>query len=452
MKKKSYKTLLWGLDQKGTAIGVKEIEKDSAIEIIEWYGDFKNGSHVTRDYLQLMKGNIPIDKNISTIKNLNTDIITKNHAQILEMMSRSSVNLTSSPFDLIDLSFRFFHYFSAIIKSNNINLIIFNNIPHEAPSFILYLLAYYSNLKIIIFCQLPFSNLHLAFNAIDHYGSLDKAYHNESLCIPNISLQPTLFYMKPVKLNLFSKLYSKVKNSYRCIFLYGLLLRLLCYKNKSHSLLTKAHLLQQFDSDFNSTISKDFKLDKLNFVYFALHLQPEMTTSALGDDYCDQLLAIEKLREIIPDDWHIVVKENPKQGFYRRGHHFFKRLKEIKNIIYLSTYDSLELITRSRFVATISGTVGWEAICNNKKVLIFGHTWYKNFPGVIFYNETVTVSQLLEDTNLHADILKCFDKFIKKTHLGVIDPAYEQIVSNYNDTQNNLNVSNSLRKILEVIQ
>ena len=42
---------------------------------------------------------------------------------------------------------------------------------------------------------------------------------------------------------------------------------------------------------------------KLNFVYFPLHLQPEMTVDTIGGIYRDQILVIEKIRNIIPDDW-----------------------------------------------------------------------------------------------------------------------------------------------------
>ena len=67
-------------------------------------------------------------------------------------------------------------------------------------------------------------------------------------------------------------------------------------------------------------------------MYFALQLQPEMTTSALGGPFKDQALAIETLARLLPPGVRILVKENPKQGAYQRGPMFFHRLARIPGV------------------------------------------------------------------------------------------------------------------------
>ena len=49
------------------------------------------------------------------------------------------------------------------------------------------------------------------------------------------------------------------------------------------------------------------------FVYFALHFEPERTTNPDGGFFHDQFLAIIHLRKILPEDVNIFVKEHPSQ-------------------------------------------------------------------------------------------------------------------------------------------
>lgn len=155
------------------------------------------------------------------------------------------------------------------------------------------------------------------------------------------------------------------------------------------------------------------------YVYFGLHLQPEGTTSVWGDIYCDQLLAIERLAEMIPDDWKIYVKENPKQTGDSRGTGFYERLHCTKKAILVpnetNTYD---LMKHSQFVASIRGTMIYEAVCGGKPAVMFGHFWFDKLPGVFRYRDSLTVDEILSCSIDHDQIQKVVNDVHKKMAFG----------------------------------
>ena len=172
------------------------------------------------------------------------------------------------------------------------------------------------------------------------------------------------------------------------------------------------------------------------YVYFPLHLNPELTTSALGGNYRDQLLALERLSNFLPADWKIYVKENPKQTEFMRGKWFFDRLNAIPKVTMVpKNTDTYDLIKNSVFVSTITGTAGWEAITNCKNALVFGNAWYKSLPGVFQFNEELKLDDIL-NYNINKNYLKhSIDSLISKMGKGVIDPVYIGQVPNFNTNE-----------------
>ena len=67
---------------------------------------------------------------------------------------------------------------------------------------------------------------------------------------------------------------------------------------------------------FDSNI-ENIKNEK-DFVYFALHFEPERTTTPDGDYFHDQFLALVTLRKIVPMDVLIYVKEHPSQFILKK--------------------------------------------------------------------------------------------------------------------------------------
>ena len=162
--------------------------------------------------------------------------------------------------------------------------------------------------------------------------------------------------------------------------------------------------------------SKDVTLDE-RFVYFGLHYEPERTTLPDGGIFHDQFLAILKLRELVPNNIKIYVKEHPSMfynslwGFRGRSPLFYNLLNNIYNLQILSNeYKTLELIKASLFTATISGTLGFESAIIGKKSLIFGDSWYNGCPNTVMWSDKIEFSNLisnqLSDKNKIIDFLK----------------------------------------------
>jgi hypothetical protein len=137
------------------------------------------------------------------------------------------------------------------------------------------------------------------------------------------------------------------------------------------------------------TLSKAANIDH-SYVYFCLNYQPENTTSPLGGVFNDQSLAIALIANNLPSDWKIYVKEHPGQfikigayGYIGRDEQFYRRLAMLPNVSFVPIdSDHFSMLDNSRCVATITGTVGWEALVRGKPVMVFGEAWYQDAPNV----------------------------------------------------------------------
>jgi hypothetical protein len=187
-----------------------------------------------------------------------------------------------------------------------------------------------------------------------------------------------------------------------------------------------------------------------DYIYMPLQLQPEMTTSALGGRFHDQALAIERLAAILPEGVRILVKENPKQGGYMRGPLFFHRLARIPAVTLLPSWaDTHALTARARCVATITGTVGWEAIRLGKPALVFGRAWYRRLPGVIEWRDDLTYADIAGASVDHAALEASAGALLARSHHGVVDRHYAKIVPDY---QPDANIERVAATIVDLIE
>ena len=121
-------------------------------------------------------------------------------------------------------------------------------------------------------------------------------------------------------------------------------------------------------------------------VSFFLHYQPERTTLPEGGIFVLQQLAIEAISAGVPEDWSVCVREHPSTWLRRlslvgRDEYFYRAIAAIPKVRLVSNeIPTRDLIDRSEIVATITGKVGFQALCRGRVALVFGDAGYRTHP------------------------------------------------------------------------
>lgn len=299
-----------------------------------------------------------------------------------EQIYRESYFTNISDVDFINIIDLLINYCYSLIVVEKIELIIFHEAPHGAYSKIMYDLAKILDVKTLVFFTCFGINRTAYCWDLNDIGiwKYNKPLINSTKCnLNNIDKHEN-------STNNSKCVYNKIKkyeNTYDWLFKHISKNVFNFYYKKQEKYYKNKYFKYEFD-------------DNINFVYVPLHVQPEMTTATLGGKYYDQLLAIERLSEIIPENWIIYVKEHPAQKDYRwRGKYFFERLSRIPKVKCLkNNISTKELLKKCQFVSTITGTAGFEAINAGKPALVFGHVWYSFLPGVSKYYDGISVEEI----------------------------------------------------------
>ena len=353
------------------------------------------------------------------------------------------------------------------VKESGATHCLFFNVPHLAYDTALYQVAQTLGLKITILTQSLFPNVFHSMSDPVYNGSFHAQEGDVPFPIEKGS-KPDLFYMKGIKqereeggritLKAIAQLMTflalkRPLQAFNPFYLW----RVLSHMQRIYGEFPKwrdpfADFFHTDAFEFFDHMAtfEDQKVDLSgDFVYFPLHMQPEMTTSALGDRFRDQAYAIERLSELLPEGVRILVKENPKQGAYMRGPLFFHRLKRIPKVTILPSWaDTYALSGAAKFVATVTGTAGWEAISCGPPSLIFGNAWYRKLPGVVEFTENVTYDEIVSTEIDHEALQQATGSLLARSHTGVVDRHYVAMMDDFNDEENTEGVAQTLWGLL----
>ena len=145
---------------------------------------------------------------------------------------------------------------------------------------------------------------------------------------------------------------------------------------------------------FDIKKEEDLKNLPQNFILFALQVTPETSINSLEPYFIDQVRAIDLIRLNMPNGFYLVVKEHPSMKGLRKTS-FYKELRKKAGIILVSPdVDTKALIEKAKLIATITGTIGFEAWMMDKPALLFGPSFFSHL--VYRYDSYRNFKQALE--------------------------------------------------------
>ena len=432
--------------------GKKEINFNRNIDIVKI------------DYDKILLGDFADNENYFKLEIEENNFFKKHHMELLYMMNRIH-RLYSFPFNE-----RYYMLKNQIkgaiglFNKHKPDFCFFMNMPHEIFDYTLFKVADYRKIKrrfLLQGAQLG-SYYQILGNLRGNEPKL-KDYKNKSEVLSNTLERIVknyqdpfykVFYMKKGWTNHsrsqkgLSKIRFKIKNH----------IDFLNESKKKNKFLeyiiisTIFNKIENFLLRFSSFLKLNHKLSKeYKYIYVPLHLEPELTTSPMGGDFFDQMEMIELLNRNCPPDFKIIVKEHPVQKLnHTRDKLFFKKIKSLENVIYLSKSKE-DFINVSEIIATITGTSGFEALCRNKKVLVFGEPFYMHYEGCFKIQEDNDFINFINDmdkkntniTELYKFLNNCLDHF----NYGYIDLDFEsQSKISFNENINGivLNIKKSI--------
>jgi hypothetical protein len=132
-------------------------------------------------------------------------------------------------------------------------------------------------------------------------------------------------------------------------------------------------------------------------VFFPLHLEPELALMGISPEFSNSLEAISWISKSLPANYLLIVKEHPL-SYGVRSKTYYDFLRQIPNVMLSHPkIDSWDWIKKSSFVATITGTAGFEGVYLNKPILSFGmHQVINKLPTVHYASDYKTTKMAVK--------------------------------------------------------
>ncbi len=119
-----------------------------------------------------------------------------------------------------------------------------------------------------------------------------------------------------------------------------------------------------------------------NFVFCALHVQPEASIDVYGRYYDNQYENILNIWRRLPLNWFLLIKEHPNK-IGGRPLSFFQKILQLPNVILIDeNTDTLEIIKSAKLIFSVTGTIALEAALQYKPAILLRDTFFSNLNNI----------------------------------------------------------------------
>ncbi len=441
--------VVWSWSKDPSIITVETLIEAGEVEVVAWFTREGKKTHRTKHFSyqpELMLKELAEKEPTNAVHLDATPAeLALEFQQFQDIYSRVNFSKGQDYFDHLNLFHLYYQFFTRVLKDGKVDALIYFTAPHAGADFVLACAARRLGIETFFTLQSPIPNRFFCVTDLKDFGTFGTS--------PDIGEPIELTIPKTYKKKHFYM--SKIPHKRGWLlsrFFRDVWWALIGGRQPINwgGVFQKQGARIRYTKLFKKHAVSSIDLSK-KFVYFPLQLQPELTTSVIGNEFSDQLLALEKLSKILPDDWRIYAKENPKQGFQQRDQFFFERFKRVPNCHYLGTsINTYDLIENCEFVASITGTACWESVSGGKPALIFGNIWFKKLPGIVFWHPGLTLAEITDTVIDHQELEQAYSEVMSKTSSGLVDVIYKSIYPDYTPKGNGEHLTKFLRGILKL--
>lgn len=388
---------------------IKEIQKKYIIENLYLISTSMDGSTVLKqeelgnisvyryDYRKLMlveyedyifsREAPPVDENI-------LQELAPYASEVFKMMERGGYEAESFE-DRMNAYTKHIRYWNYMLDAADIDFVYHTMPPHSVQDYLIFRLCQIKGIRVGMFDYLPVQHKKYIFFERNYEewrediaNKVSERINNGDVVLSNEFENEFRMMTKPkthvvpyiVNGTMMQRMRSKID-----VFKYYGKKDFIKTLKKTVNHLRKRHYLDKLLRFYQKiAIEPDYRC---RYIYFPLHYQPEMTTSPLGGWFVHQYLAIEMLSFFAPSDVLIYVKEHPAYKTHpnsTRYKELYTRIMKLENVRLISfSADTVSLVENCAAVASITGSVGYEALFKEKPYIMFGEHVMKYSPGTV---------------------------------------------------------------------